>query len=125
MSDERQQGSILIEVLVAFTILAMAIIMSFDVLGAGVRRVVEARQRTSDIRLAQAEIDRLRLQPVGPAGLRQGREGDLIWLLDVIDLEPLAGVTPQRVVFRARRGALPGPDDVLLETVVLPRQANR
>ena len=120
MTNAEENGSILVEVLVAFTILAMAVIMSFDVLGSGTRRVAEARQRANDMRLAQEAIGQLQLQSVS-AGVRQGKVGDLDWVLEVIDLKPKAGLVPQRIIFRALRGATPGPEDVLLDTIILPR----
>lgn len=120
MSSKQECGSILVEALVAFTILAMAVIMNLNVMGSSVHQVVQAAERATAMRLAQRLVDQQRSGSEIPAS-QQGKEGDLIWALDVTELEPLAGMTSLRVVFRAKRGAPPRPEDILLETIIIPR----
>jgi prepilin-type N-terminal cleavage/methylation domain-containing protein len=61
MIKEDQTGFTLIEVLVAFAVLAGAIIMTFQVFGDGLRGLNNTRERAKEMQIAQSQIELLGL----------------------------------------------------------------
>jgi prepilin-type N-terminal cleavage/methylation domain-containing protein len=56
---DNQDGFTLIEVLVAFAILAGAIVMTFQIFGDGLRGLNAAQARAKDVQIAQNQLDLL------------------------------------------------------------------
>ena len=115
---EREAGFSLIEVLVAFTILASAVIMGFQIFGDGLRRVAHAERQVellNDARLILETFAPLR-PGAFPVTAAHGRRL-------IIAIEPVAGKPEDWVLTRPYRASVwDGPErDVkpLLETILV------
>ena len=88
--DHRQRGYSLIEVLVAFTILAMALTVLLKIFSAGLRNVDAASEYAQAVSIAEAELAIPGiLEPMQP-GITQGEEdGGYSWVRDVSEFRPL------------------------------------
>lgn len=121
-------GYVLIEILVAFAVLAITIIMSFEVLGSGVRRMVESELREAEMILARTTIDQLRLRVPIPLGLTRGEASGIRWELQTISIDEIQGQRLPvgklvKVTFRASHIGPPQPEDIVLETIVQTKLA--
>ncbi|MGE3872939.1 MAG: prepilin-type N-terminal cleavage/methylation domain-containing protein [Parvibaculaceae bacterium] len=78
-----EEGYTLLEVLVAFVILAGAVIMSFRIFGEGLHRLNEADRQVEMVTVAQQLMARLQLGSRLAAGTTTGRVGDLAWTISL------------------------------------------
>jgi len=88
--DHRQSGYSLIEVLVAFSILAMALAVLLKIFSAGLRNVDAASEYAQAVSIADAELAVPGvLEPLQP-GITQGEEdGGYYWVRDVSEFRPV------------------------------------
>jgi general secretion pathway protein I len=123
--DHRQQGYSLIEVLVAFTILAMALTVLLKILSAGLRNVDAAGEYARAISIAEAELAVPgMLEPLHP-GITQGEEdGGYSWVRDVSEFRPVnrpeyssASMPPYLIAVEVTWPAGRGERMVRLETI--------
>ena len=128
-TQDSEAGFTLVETLVAFTILAGAIIVSFQIFASGLRQQAAVEDRKSVMTIARTELDRLALQPALQDETRLGQTGEVEWQ---ITIKALAGnsapqdslLRPFLVSFRQRFEGAPQASDPLLETVLLARPAS-
>lgn len=117
-----EEGFTLVEVLVAFAILAGAIVLSFQVFADGLRRVTSAESRIRAIDVARAEIARLTVARTMTEGMQTGTANGIKWQ---VTIRPLHGfmensaVRPFRVEVRVNDGENGPPDEPVIETIVL------
>jgi general secretion pathway protein I len=88
--DHRQSGYSLIEVLVAFSILAMALTVLLKIFSAGLRNVDAASEYAQAVSIADAELAVPGvLEPLQP-GITEGEEdGGYYWVRDVSEFRPV------------------------------------
>ena len=88
--DHRQSGYSLIEVLVAFSILAMALTVLLKIFSAGLRNVDAASEYARAVSIAEAELAVPGIfEPLQP-GITQGEEdGGYYWVRDVSEFRPV------------------------------------
>lgn len=88
--DHRQSGYSLIEVLVAFSILAMALTVLLKIFAAGLRNVDAASEYAQAVSIADAELAVPGvLEPLQP-GITEGEEdGGYYWVRDVSEFRPV------------------------------------
>jgi type II secretory pathway pseudopilin PulG len=126
-ADSGQSGFTLVETLVAFTILAGAIIVSLQIFAAGLRQQDAVEQRKDLMAVARAELDRLALQSTLDPGITSGRSGGIEWQVMVTELGPgkdAQGLTlrPFHATFRVIVAGGESGDEPVLETVLLARR---
>jgi general secretion pathway protein I len=123
--DHRQRGYSLIEVLVAFCILAMALTVLLKIFSAGLRNVDAAGEYARAVSIAEAELTVPGiLEPLQP-GITQGEEdGGYGWVRDVSEFRPAnrpdysgAPIPPYLIVVDVTWSAGRGERSVRLETV--------
>lgn len=102
------RGFTLLEVLVAFALLALALTLLLGTLSGAARQVAEADQRTRAVLLAQSLMARLGVEEPLQEGTRQGRwdHGAYRWTLEVA---PYAEPRAAAAVGAAPTGAVGGP----------------
>jgi general secretion pathway protein I len=100
---ERQGGFSLLELLVAFTILATVITVLLQVFAGGLRNLKVGDEYTSAVAVAEARLAELgRVSPI-VAGAAEGRQGEYLWQLDVRPWDELVSpVTGDPVLFDVR-----------------------
>jgi general secretion pathway protein I len=119
-----EEGSTLIEVLVAFVILAGAMILSLRILAGGLAGVEKAREHSAMAAVARREIAALELQPRLQVGEFTGKdEQGFAWSIGIT-----AGggtkargdaVVPFRVKVSVGRESSPGVYPVSADTILL------
>ena len=123
--DHKQRGYSLIEVLVAFTILAMALTVLLKIFSAGLRNVDAAGEYARAVSIAEAELAVPGiLEPMQP-GITQGEEdGEYRWVRDVSEFHPLnrpdyadAPIPPYLIAVEVTWPAGRGERAVRLETI--------
>ena len=123
--DLRQQGYSLIEVLVAFTILAMALTVLLKIFSAGLRNVDAASEYARAVSIAEAElaIPGL-LEPLHPGITRGEEDGGYNWVRDVSEFRPVnrpeyagAPIPPYLIAVEVSWPAGRGERTVRLETI--------
>jgi general secretion pathway protein I len=122
-----EEGSTLLEVLVAFVILTGAVVLSFRIFGDGLAGLRAAEERSVMVAIARRELARLELSPRLEAGRLAGDGGgDFAWSVELtpkVDPEKTAaGAVPFRVkVTVGRRSSSAHP--VSIETTLLAAPA--
>lgn len=96
-----EEGYTLLEVLVAFVILAGAVIMSFRIFGDGLHRLNEADQQARMVTVAQALMARLQLAPRLSAGTTTGRSDGFTWAITLTPSAERDGIQQGVSLFRA------------------------
>ena len=123
--DHRQRGYSLIEVLVAFSILAMALTVLLKIFSAGLRNVDAAGEYAQAVSIAEAELAVPGiLEPLQP-GITQGEEdGGYRWARNVSEFRPAnrpdysgAPIPPYLIVVEVTWSAGRGERSVRLETI--------
>jgi general secretion pathway protein I len=123
--SRRQQGYSLIEVLVAFTILAMALTVLLRIFSAGLRNVDASSEYARALSIAEAELAVPGiLEPLQP-GITQGEEdGGYRWVRDVAEFRPIDGpdyagtpAPPYLVTVEVTWPANQGERTIRLETI--------
>jgi hypothetical protein len=113
----------LLEVLIAFVILAGAVILNFRILGDGIRGIETAQERTQMSAIARREMAELGLFPALKQGERAGQDEDFAWTIEIMgkENEPRAGdaVIPFRITVRVGKAKTPGIYSVSAETILL------
>ncbi|NIJ67803.1 type II secretion system protein XpsI [Xanthomonas sp. 60] len=118
------RGFTLLEVLVAFALLALALTLLLGTLSGAARQVAEADQRTRAVLLAQSLMAGLGVEAPLQEGTREGRwdDGAYSWTLEVAPYaEPRAGAT----VGAASAGTVGGPRLLELQLQVRWSEAPR
>jgi general secretion pathway protein I len=125
MNNHKQQGYSLIEVLVAFTILAMALTVLLKIFSAGLRNVAAAGEYAQALSIAEAELAVPGiLEPLHP-GITEGEEsGGYSWVRDVTEFHPLdrpeyagAPLPPYLITVEVTWPAGRGQRTIRLETI--------
>jgi len=123
--DHRQSGYSLIEVLVAFSILAMALTVLLKIFSAGLRNVDAASEYAQAVSIADAELAVPGvLEPLQP-GITEGEEdGGYYWVRDVSEFRPVnrpdyvdTPVLPYLISVEVTWSAGRGERTVRLETI--------
>jgi general secretion pathway protein I len=97
-----EEGYTLLEVLVAFVILAGAVIMSFRIFGDGLHRLNEADRQIKMVTVGQDLMSRLQLATHLAAGTTTGHSGQFGWTI-TLTRYPDKDTAPQGVsLFHAR-----------------------
>ena len=117
-----EKGTTLLEVLVAFVILAGAMILSLRVFADGLKGLELAEERSAMAAVARREIARLELQPRLLAGDSAGNDDQgFAWSIEITPQEKSRGdtVVPFRVKVAVGRASTPGAYPVSAETILL------
>jgi general secretion pathway protein I len=102
MQRKGEEGYTLLEVLVAFVILAGAVIMSFRIFGDGLHRLNQADRQVRMVTVAQELLTSLQLAPGLAAGTTTGQASGFAWTI-TLTRDPQKDDTPQSVaLFHAR-----------------------
>lgn len=88
MRQPGEEGYTLLEVLVAFVILAGAVIMSFRIFGDGLARLNATDRQIGMVAAAQDLLSKLQLKRVLQPGTTSGTSGDYAW---TVTLTPYPG----------------------------------
>ena len=115
------QGFTLIEVLVAFAILSVAIISSFQIFSDGLRQIKTAEQRSAEISAARAVLDQFISRPNLNIREEVGLTGSLKWKIVVVPMTEISpDILPLRIAVSIEEQA---SSRVLLETIILQKKA--
>ncbi len=122
LSERSQAGFSLVETLVAFAILAIAILSSFHLLGDAIERV--RRTETRQEFFASAREEAIRIQLTGRLPDQTGDPATTTGLKLTVSALPTGdgipdGLRPFRVTFEEGDGAGTGPGAVVLDTIML------
>lgn len=125
-AQDSEAGFTLVETLVAFTILAGAIVVSFQIFASGLRQQAAVEDRKFLVGVARTELDRLALQPALQDETRLGQTGEVEWQITIkalaSNLAPQDSLlSPFYVSFRQIIEGAPEASEPLLETVLLAR----
>ena len=102
-----EEGSTLVEVLVAFVILAGAMILSLRIFADGLRGLEKAQERSAMAAVARRELARLELSPALQVGNFLGTDDQgFSWSIEIRHQPPAA---PNFAGAIARFSAPPGP----------------
>ncbi len=128
MRDGAEDGFTLVEVLVAFVILAGAVILSFQIFADGIRRLSAVEARTKAVNVARAELARLSAAMNLSEGITSGTTEGITWKITVTPIDGIAAngastVRPFKIEVRAADpGDKTGAASVI-ETILLGRPA--
>ena len=119
-----EEGSTLVEVLVAFVILAGAMILSLRIFADGLRGLEKAEERSAMAAVARRELARLELSPALEAGAFAGNdEQGFAWSIEIRSQENTKpksdAVVPFRVRLMVGRESAPGMYPVSADTILL------
>lgn len=121
MRGKAKDGFTLVEVLVAFVILAGAVILSFQIFADGLRRLSEVEARTKAVSIAKSELARLSSSKNISEGVTRGTTEGVAWK---ITITPIDGIAAFKVEVRADAGdkteSLPVIETILLDGPAQP-----
>jgi len=121
--NRSEDGSMLLEVLVAFVILAGAVLLGFRIFGDGLRGLHAAEERSRLIAVARRELALIELASELRGGRVAGQDDEgTRWSTDIMPLDDMqsdaAGAAiPFRVTITVER--LPAKHPVVLETILI------
>ena len=121
-----EAGFTLVETLVAFAILASALVVVFDVFGTGLHNLSGTQEQKRLMTIARAEIDRLVIEPYLTEAVRTGSTGGIDWelrvsALGVNDNQNFYQWHPFKVTFHRLKAGDPAATPPVLETILLAR----
>lgn len=116
MRARAEDGFTLVEVLVAFVILAGAIILSFQIFADGLRRLSAVEARTNAVNVAKLELARLSNSKNISEGVTTGTTEGIAWKITVT---PVAGVAAFKVEVRAAGAGDKTEGAPIIETILL------
>lgn len=102
MPRQGRDGYTLLEVLVAFVILAGAVIMSFRIFADGLGRLNDADRQIEMVTLAQELMARLQIATRLKAGTTSGSAGELGWTITLTPLDEREETAQGVSLFHAR-----------------------
>lgn len=82
MNKFSNRGFTLFEVLIAFAILSISLVIIFDLWTGSVRRVSQHQQRTRALTLAQSLLDEQLAMRTGTAGSMEGSTSEFSWKIE-------------------------------------------
>jgi len=120
MNGGGEEGYTLVEALVAFAILAAAMVISFESFGSGLRHLATVDDRKSAIEMARQEIDRLATKPFLSAGTVAGETNGRQWEMEVTAIgEEESGSLQHPFMIKFRLTKPDGESEPMLETILL------
>jgi Tfp pilus assembly protein PilV len=119
-----ESGSMLLEVLIAFVILAAALILNVRILADGIRALETARERSAMLAVSRRELAMLELLPALKSGTLSGRdENGFAWTIDIgqrsRERVPSGTAVPFDVKVLVNRQAHEGAYPVSLKTILI------
>lgn len=126
MKNEAEEGFTLVEVLVAFIILAGAVVLSFQIFADGLRRLSAVEIRTKAVNVARSELARLSTSENISEGVTTGTTEGIAWkiIITPIDGNVAYGTSPMRPFKVEVRMPYPGEKSggtPVVETILLGR----
>jgi type II secretory pathway pseudopilin PulG len=118
-----EQGFTLVEVLVSFTILAGAIVMTFQVFGDGLRGLKSGQNRSADIVRAQHQIDVLAASGSFEEGDRSVKDEGVDLLITVDAVPGFRSVSQRPFRIKVFSNAQEDTSNPILETIVIAKPA--
>jgi general secretion pathway protein I len=120
MRRKGEDGFTLVEVLVAFVILAGAVILSFQIFADGLRRLSAVETRTKAVNIARFELARLSGSEYLAEGTTTGTTEGIAWKIIVtsIDANVADGASAARL-FKVEIRIADAGDAPVIETVLL------
>ena len=116
MRGKAEDGFTLVEVLVAFVILAGAVILSFQIFADGLRRLSTVEARTKAVGIAKSELARLSSSKNVSEGATTGTTEGVAWKITVT---PVGGIAAFRVEVRAADASDKTDGLPVIETILL------
>ena len=128
MRDEAEDGFTLVEVLVAFVILAGAVILSFQIFADGIRRLSAVETQTKAVNVARSELARLSASKNISEGVTAGTTEGIDWKITVSPIDGIAAngastMRPFKVEVRAVDAADKTEGSPVIETILFGRPA--
>lgn len=122
MKDGTQDGFTLVEVLVAFAILAGTIILTFQIFADGIHRLTTVEARTRAVSIARSELARLTIPNDISEGTTSGTTDGVAWTITVTPLNgtDAAGASAMRP-FKVEVRVPEAGSGPVIETVLLGR----
>ncbi len=120
--SNNEDGFTLVEVLVAFAILAGAVIVSFQIFAEGLRTLSAAEARRKDAEIARLEFATARASGTLAEGSRAGATDGVAWTISVQAIEDMAApgnssLRPYRIVVSAASGG--AAEAIVVDTIEL------
>jgi type II secretory pathway pseudopilin PulG len=112
-------GFALVEVTVAFAILAMTLIVTFQVFQEGLRRIGEAEDLARQIAVARSVLTEAELDPSLAPGIRTGETGGIAWRLTISAIAQTGQWHPLKLEVQTSRGPIADTAPPVLETIVV------
>jgi prepilin-type N-terminal cleavage/methylation domain-containing protein len=119
--DADEQGFTLVEVLVSLTILAGAIVMTFQVFGDGLRGLQKGQNRTADVRRAQHQIDAHAASSSLAEGVRIVKEEGVDLRIAVDAVPGFTSVVQRPFKLKVFSVTHEGASNPILETIVMAK----
>lgn len=98
MKENSEAGFTLVEVLVAFAILAGAILMSFQIFANGMRRLTAVEASTKQMNVARLELARISISGNIAAGVTAGVTNGVSWRIVATPLNNTASSAPSNLM---------------------------
>ena len=115
MRSEAEDGFTLVEALVAFVILAGAVILSFQIFADGLRRLSAVEARTKAVNIARSELARLSSSKSISEGVTTGTTEGIAWKITVT---PVGGISAFKVEVRAADAGEKAEGPSVIETIL-------
>ena len=124
MKGKTEDGFTLVEVLVAFVILAGAVILSFQIFADGMRRLSAVEARTKAVNIARSELARLSSSKNISEGVTTGTTEGIAWKITVTPIDRIStngtsAIHPFKVEIRATDARDTREGTPVIETILL------